>query len=71
LDQLIQILITDLPEDKETVITFAQQLKQKGLQQGLQQGEHRKALVTKSKDRSFSSLPRRVGRAFRHRYIGR
>ena len=29
-DQLIQILITDLPEDKETIMTFAQQLEQKG-----------------------------------------
>jgi predicted transposase/invertase (TIGR01784 family) len=48
-EQLIQILTTDLPEDKEIIMTFAQQLKQQGLeqglQQGLQQGEHRKALL--------------------------
>ena len=44
-DQLIQILITDLPEDKETIMTFAQQLEQRGLKRGLEEGEHRKAIA--------------------------
>lgn len=48
-EQLVQILTTDLPEDKELIMTFAQQLKQQGLEQGLQQGleegEHRKAIA--------------------------
>ncbi|MES2141433.1 MAG: Rpn family recombination-promoting nuclease/putative transposase [Pseudomonadota bacterium] len=35
-EQLVQILTTDLPEDKELIMTFAQQLEQKG--------EHNKAL---------------------------
>jgi len=30
LEQLVQILTTDLPEDKETIMTFAQQLRQQG-----------------------------------------
>lgn len=30
LEQLVQILTTDLPEDKETSMTFAQQLRQQG-----------------------------------------
>jgi hypothetical protein len=30
-EQLVQILTTDLPEDKETIMTFAQQIEQKGL----------------------------------------
>lgn len=37
-DELIQILTTDLPEERELIMTFAQQLEQKGLRQGLQQG---------------------------------
>jgi len=37
-ERLVQILTTDLPEDKETIMTFAQQLEQKGLKQGLKQG---------------------------------
>jgi hypothetical protein len=39
LEQLVQILTTDLPEDKETIMTFAQQLEQKGLKKGLEEGE--------------------------------
>jgi predicted transposase/invertase (TIGR01784 family) len=48
-EQLVQILTTDLPEDKEIIMTFAQQLKQQGLEQGLkkglEEGEHRKAIA--------------------------
>ena len=44
-EQLVHILTTDLPEEKEIIMTFAQQLEQKGLQKGLQQGEYRKALL--------------------------
>ncbi|WP_218813577.1 Rpn family recombination-promoting nuclease/putative transposase [Rickettsiella endosymbiont of Dermanyssus gallinae] len=34
-EQLVQILTTDLPEDKEIIMTFAQQLKQEGFEKGV------------------------------------
>jgi len=43
-ERLVQTLVTAFPEEKNTIMTFAQQLEQKGLQQGLQQGEHSKAI---------------------------
>lgn len=42
-EQLIEILTTDLPEDKEIIMTFAQQLKQQGLQQGRQEERYEMA----------------------------
>ncbi len=42
--QLVQILTNDLPEDREIIMTFAQQLEQEGLQQGLQQGREEGSL---------------------------
>jgi predicted transposase/invertase (TIGR01784 family) len=33
-DQIVQIFATDLPEDKENIMTFAQQLEQRGFQKG-------------------------------------
>lgn len=44
-DQLVQIFTTDLPEDKDIIMTFAQQLEQKGLQKGLKQGRREEDLV--------------------------
>lgn len=40
-NELVQILITDLPKDKDNIMTFAEQLKL----QGLQQGQHKEDLI--------------------------
>lgn len=44
---LIQDMLEAFPEKtaRKTIMTFAEQLRQEGLQQGLQQGERRKALM--------------------------
>lgn len=42
---LISELIGAFPEGKDIIMTFAQQIERRGLQQGLQQGEHRKAII--------------------------
>ncbi|MES2997889.1 MAG: Rpn family recombination-promoting nuclease/putative transposase [Pseudomonadota bacterium] len=44
-DQLVQTLVTAFPGEKDTIMTFAQQLEQKGLQKGLKQGRREEDLV--------------------------
>ena len=43
-DQLIHTLITAFPEETNTIMTFAQQLEQKGLQKGREEGRREEAL---------------------------
>ncbi|WP_010598984.1 Rpn family recombination-promoting nuclease/putative transposase [Rickettsiella massiliensis] len=58
-DELVQILTADLPEDKEVIMTFAQQLEQKGLKKGLEQGRREedfviaKKMLARGADREF------------------
>lgn len=44
-EQLVQTFITAFPEEKDIIMTFAQQLEQKGLQKGLQQGRREEDLI--------------------------
>jgi len=57
-EQLVQILTTDLPEDKELIMTFAQQLEQKGREEG----EYRKAIVIAKNLLAEGMLPQAVQR---------
>lgn len=43
-EQLVHILTADLPEDKETIMTFAHQLKQQGREEGREEGIHLNAI---------------------------
>lgn len=49
LGQLVKTLSVAFPEEKNTIMTFAQQLRQEGLQQGLQQGRREEDLIIAKK----------------------
>lgn len=55
-EQLVQILTTDLPEDKEIIMTFAQQLEQKGRYEGFEKGVNSVKRIMQSKGFDESTI---------------